>query len=405
MVLAVEEPVPADGGNVHAERRFSLLPALAFVAVWLGVSGSIVGAVVVPVIPGGWWALAALGGSVAIPLTVLTRGLRGLTYPSRRVRLFALRPFWYAMLFLPLLAISGLSGVLAGLPFGAPGTVGRWFIGLAAGALLLLALIGLAGSKRFVVRRLRVHVPGMPAPFEGLRIAHLSDLHVGPHTPRGFLSRIAAAVEAARPDLVVFTGDQVDDFDRDVHHFTAAFGSVSAPLGVFAVAGNHDVIAGWDAVEQGLIASGMTVLVNDAVPVERGGARMWIAGTGDPMAANWSRQGSDASPDIERTLRRVPAGEPVVALAHNPALWPALARRGVELTLSGHTHYGQLAIPKLGWSAVSPFLALAMGAHRLGRSQLYIHPGTNYWGIPFRIGTPPEVTVLTLHAADTAGLS
>ena len=68
--------------------------------------------------------------------------------------------------------------------------------------------------------------------------------------------------------------------------------------------------------------------------------------------------------------------------------------------MSGHTHYGQLAVPPLHWSLASPFLKLAMGTHRQGRSLLYIHPGTNYWGIPFRLGTPPEVAVLTLSASD-----
>jgi predicted MPP superfamily phosphohydrolase len=72
----------------------------------------------------------------------------------------------------------------------------------------------------------------------------------------------------------------------------------------------------------------------------------------------------------------------------------------VELTLSGHTHYGQIAIPRLGWSLASPFLEHAMGRHQRNGSQLYINPGTNYWGIPFRLGTPPEVTVLTLRRGD-----
>jgi predicted MPP superfamily phosphohydrolase len=89
----------------------------------------------------------------------------------------------------------------------------------------------------------------------------------------------------------------------------------------------------------------------------------------------------------------------VVALAHNPALWPGLAERGVELTLSGHTHYGQLAIPRLGWSVASLFLEHAMGIYRSGRALLYINPGTNFWGVPLRIGTPPEVTVVTIRAA------
>ena len=86
-----------------------------------------------------------------------------------------------------------------------------------------------------------------------------------------------------------------------------------------------------------------------------------------------------------------------IALAHNPALWPELAQRGVGLTLSGHTHYGQLAIPRWGWSIASTFLDLAMGTHRHDRSLLYISPGTNYWGLPFRIGTPSEVSVITLR--------
>ena len=85
-----------------------------------------------------------------------------------------------------------------------------------------------------------------------------------------------------------------------------------------------------------------------------------------------------------------------IVLAHNPALWPELARRRVDLTLSGHTHYGQLAIPKWNWNVAGMFLALSMGTHKLGDSLLYINPGTNYWGIPLRIGTPPEVTVVSL---------
>ena len=91
-------------------------------------------------------------------------------------------------------------------------------------------------------------------------------------------------------------------------------------------------------------------------------------------------------------------------LAHNPALWPALARGGVTLTLSGHTHHGQLSIPRLGWSLASPFLELAMGVHRAGDSLLYIHPGTNFWGIPFRIGALPEVAVLTLRAGNVSDI-
>jgi predicted MPP superfamily phosphohydrolase len=104
-------------------------------------------------------------------------------------------------------------------------------------------------------------------------------------------------------------------------------------------------------------------------------------------------------------MRDVPPGAFVVALAHNPALWPALAERRVPITLSGHTHWGQFALPRLGWSLASPFLEHAMGAHERNGSLLYIQPGTNYWGIPFRLGTPPEVTVVTLRRGAKAAIA
>jgi predicted MPP superfamily phosphohydrolase len=102
---------------------------------------------------------------------------------------------------------------------------------------------------------------------------------------------------------------------------------------------------------------------------------------------------------MERALAAVHQGEFSVVLAHNPALWSELARRGADLTLSGHTHHGQLAIPRLGWSVASLFFEHAMDVYREGRSVLYINPGTNFWGIPFRIGALPEVTVITLRCA------
>jgi len=134
--------------------------------------------------------------------------------------------------------------------------------------------------------------------------------------------------------------------------------------------------------------------------MRRAGQRFWLVGTGDPAGNGRPRDaGGDAAPDIERTLAKVPHDAFTIALAHNPALWPALADRGVALTLSGHTHYGQVAVPRLKWSLASVFLDLAMGAYRRGRSLLYINPGTNYWGLPLRLGALPEVTVVTLRRA------
>ncbi|CAA9302753.1 MAG: FIG006285: ICC-like protein phosphoesterase, partial [uncultured Gemmatimonadaceae bacterium] len=269
------------------------------------------------------------------------------------------------------------------------GRVGRAAVGAAA---LALAVAGWVGSRRLRVRELHARWPDLPAGLDGTRIAQLSDLHVGPQTSRRFLARVRRAVERSRADVVVLTGDLIDDHPPDVAHLAAALGTLSAPLGVYAVPGNHDVYAGWPAVAARLAALPLTVLVNDAAVVERGGSRLAVVGLGDPAG-----RGGPAGPDAARALARVPAGAFPVALAHNPALWPELAARGVRLTLSGHTHWGQLALPERGWSLATPFLRdLVMGAHRRAESLLYIAPGTGFWGIPFRLGAWPEVTVVTL---------
>lgn len=365
---------------------------------WNGVLWLVLGGLFAPVLPGGWLAVVALAVLLVLPVWVLARGFSGDVYPSAFARVWVLRPFWYAQLFLPLLAAAGVSGVLAGLAFGMPVPVGRWAVGGMSVLLFAAAAYGYVGTRRLVVRPLDVGFPELPSGLEGMRIVQLSDLHVGPHTSGRHLARIEEAVRSARPDLIVLTGDQVDDFARDVEPLGEALGGLRAPLGVIAVAGNHDVYAGWASVRRGMERLGWTVLVNEAVPVHRNGTRFWVAGTGDP-AGRGGPGGEDASvvPDVGRTLASVPPEAFTLALAHNPVLWPELAARGVELTLSGHTHYGQLALPGLGWSMASPFLEYAMGTYRRGPSVLYINPGTNFWGIPFRIGALPEVTVLSLR--------
>ena len=149
---------------------------------------------------------------------------------------------------------------------------------------------------------------------------------------------------------------------------------------------------------QGRANAVVKVLVNGAVPLRHNGAEFWLAGTGDPAAMAFERGPESPMPDIARTLGGIPSGAFHVVLAHNPLLWPALMKRGVPLTLSGHTHHGQLAIPALNWSLASIFLKHAHGAYEEHGALLYISPGANYWGIPFRIGCPPEVAVLTLRA-------
>jgi uncharacterized protein len=346
-----------------------------------------------PVLPGYGLPVLMAALIAAAPLLVFVRMRSRGRYPSAAIRLWVFRPFLYVLLGLPLIAAGGVLGFLAGAPFGVAVSAGRWALLIAASAYAVAALTGYIGSRWLRVKELDACFRDLPESLEGMRIVQVSDLHVGPHTSRCHLAAVARKVRDARPDLIAITGDQVDDYARDVAYFAEAFAELSAPHGVFAVPGNHDVYAGWSGVRAGLEAMGITVLVNDAVEILRGTGSFWVAGTGDPAALG----GRGPAPDLSRTLARVPEGAFTIALAHNPALWPGLARRGVQLTLSGHTHHGQLSIPSLGWSLASPFLEHAMGDHRLGESLLYISPGTNSWGLPFRIGALPEVTVVTLR--------
>ena len=345
--------------------------------------------------------VAALAAYTTVPLLAFIRWRGWPFYPNAAFRLLVVRPFWYTQLMLPLVAIGSTAGVLIGSLFGHPLTGGR----VAAAVVILvvgtLLVAGYLGSRSLVVREVEASIPGLAPEFDGLAIAQVSDLHVGPHTSRRFLKRVVGTVRGLAPDVIAVTGDLVDDRAEDVAAYAAALGEMQAPLGVFMIAGNHDVYAGWDSVEHGLRAHvPARLLLNEAHVIRRGDATLVLAGTGDP--AGGRRGQSRAAPDVDLALATAPNGATVVALAHNPALWPALAKRGVALTLSGHTHWGQFALPSLGWSLASPFLKHAMGAYRENDSLLYINPGTGYWGIPFRLGALPEVTLVRLRRAPAA---
>jgi len=367
--------------------RFALYLALAWGTLLLLAAGA-----PLPIV----LAVGATAAYTLLPLLLFLRWRGWPFYPTAAFRLLVVRPALYAQLLLPVGAGAGAVGLLVGAPFGHAIAFGRLAAGAAllVGALVLVA--GYLGSRSLRVRETEARVRGLPRELDGLRIVQISDVHVGPHTPARFLARVVRAVERLRPDVVAVTGDLVDDRHEDVDAYARILGGLRAPSGVFLIPGNHDVYAGWDAVAQGLRRlTDATILVNEAQLLSRGGAHLALVGVGDPAG-----RATAAAPDVERALAGVPPGVPVVAFAHNPALWPRLADRGVALTLSGHTHWGQLALPRWGWSLASPFLEHAMGSHRRGDSLLFVHPGTGYWGIPFRLGALPEVTAIVLRAGE-----
>ncbi|MEO8879178.1 MAG: metallophosphoesterase [Gemmatimonadaceae bacterium] len=396
--MSPERSPGARAALVRAQRTALTVVLTIFVGSWL-----VVAALLAPVV--GWIVMAVAAFVFTVfPLAVFIRSRGSGHYPGKAVRLFVFRPMWYAQLLLILCALGGILGFVVGVPFGAGGPFGRALAGCIAIVYVALALIGYSGSRTIVTVPVAVTLPQLPRELEGMRIALICDTHIGPHTSRARLARIAAAVRASNPGLIAVAGDLIDDFAPDVGLYDAAFGDLAAPLGVYIIAGNHEVYAGWDAVLPRLGALTHDVLVNESRIVEHRGARFAIAGTGDPAAGHRASPTVPA-PDIAATLAGIPAGMFTIVLAHNPALWPPLATAGVALTLSGHTHWGQFSINRLGWSLANPFLEHAMGAYRHGESLLYVSPGTNYWGIPFRVGARAEVTILTLRGGGEAGIT
>jgi predicted MPP superfamily phosphohydrolase len=242
---------------------------------------------------------------------------------------------------------------------------------------------------RVVERELRV--PGLDARLDGLRVAHLSDLHVGTFTPKSWALAWVRAANRRAPDLAVVTGDMVTsgtDYHLDI---AEALGGLRAKLGVFACMGNHDYFGEGEPLVSLLRERGVDVLRNEGRVVERGGAALWVAAIDD----TWTRRD-----DLALALRARPEGATTVLLAHDPERFDEAADAGADVVLSGHTHGGQIAVPFL-----YRWLSLASIAHRYnvefyrrGRSTLFVHPGLGTTGPPMRLGVAPEVTILVLRA-------
>jgi len=380
-----------------SRRAFRVPPRIyARLAAYFILCWTVIAVLMTAVVPYAVAIVLALALYTTFPLVLFLRFGGFPFYPGAWFRLLVARPFWYTQLMLPLAAGLEAIGLVIGAPFGYALSTGRVLAASFIAAMSILYIVGYFGARRLAIHELDASLSSLPAAFDGVTIAQISDLHVGPHTSRRYLRRVERAVRSVAPDIIAVTGDLVDDRPEDVAHYAAVFGRLAAPLGVFVIAGNHEVYAGWDDIERELRSRNVgSLLVNEAYIIERDGACVTIVGTGDP--AGKQMNAARVAPDIARTLAGIPSDGTVIALAHNPALWPALAERGVALTLSGHTHWGQLSFPRHNWSLASPFLEYAMGIHQRGNALLYIAPGTGYWGIPFRLGAPSEVTLVTLR--------
>lgn len=284
----------------------------------------------------------------------------------------------------------------------------RSFLGRVGGVIPAAALsTGVAGvvtgSSGFVLRRETVRIAGLPRALHGFRIGQLSDVHVGPYVDATDLRRAVEALDAERVDLQVMTGDLIDDLDQ-LPETMAALASCRARHGLLAILGNHEHWRGAGPVRRAYqqardAADGrVRLLVDEHHVLEHEGQRLHVVGVDYPMGAVGGAARRDR---MERSAQRafdaLPTGsEPILCLAHHPDFFDLAAGRGVALTLAGHTHGGQvgvLGIPIFGFA-----FRYMVGRHELAGRHLYVSRGTGHW-MPFRIGMPTEITVLTLETA------
>jgi len=244
------------------------------------------------------------------------------------------------------------------------------------------------------VRERDVHIEGLGDALDGLRIVQITDTHLGPFLSRRWAARITGQVNALDADVLAHTGDLVDGSLGARRHQVEPLGAATARDARVFITGNHEYYSGAREWTDYMGSLGWTVLRNRHVVVRRGMDALVVAGIDDRTAARSGVPGHGA--DLDAALAGAPADAPVVLLAHQPRQVLGAVGR-VDLQLSGHTHGGQLW--PFGWLVRLDQPTLA-GLSRHGpRTQLYTSRGTGFWGPPFRIFAPPEITVLTLRPA------
>jgi len=240
------------------------------------------------------------------------------------------------------------------------------------------------------VRRVALRIARLPAGLHGLRIAQISDLHVGPTLRGETVAAIVAQVNALEPDVVVVTGDLVDGFVEQLAAQVAPLADLRAPLGRFFVTGNHEYFYRAEEWLDHLARIGFTVLVNEHRVVERGGAKLLVAGVCDESGGEHVA-GHDH--DLGRALSGAPDVDARILLAHRPDCAERASALAFDAQLSGHLHGGQFFPLTALVRATHPYVD---GHYDVGGMHLYVSRGAGYWGPSIRFGAPQEIALLEL---------
>ena len=227
--------------------------------------------------------------------------------------------------------------------------------------------------------------------WENLKMAQISDLHIGPGLRKEYVERVVQIVNQLKPDLIFLTGDIVDHLDRWFESEIAILGGLQSTKGNYFISGNHEFYWKYEPIAEKFRKMGFHVLENSHQAVEsQGGHPLYICGVRDYAAEYFGLEG----PNLAKSLQGVPDSAFKILLAHQPKIADEAAKAGFDLQFSGHTHAGQF-VP---WSwMIGLFQKYSKGLYQIQTMSLYVNQGTGYWGPPNRLGTWPEVTLATLQ--------
>jgi uncharacterized protein len=282
------------------------------------------------------------------------------------------------------------------------------WLGIGLGTTMFGTLLyGFSNKYRYQVNNIDLNFDTLPEPFKGLRIVHISDIHSGSFTNKEAVEKGVQKILDAKPDLILFTGDLVNDAAEEMNEYKEVFAKLTAPLGVYSTLGNHDYgdykswpseadkVANLNQLKAIHAEMGWKLLMNEHVMLERDGHRIAVIGI-----ENWGAKGFVQHGRLDLAYAGSEQVPFKILMSHDPSHWDAQVKQynDIHLTLSGHTHGMQFGveIPGLRWSPIKYLYKQWAGLYEDGAQKLYVNRGFGFLGYPGRVGIMPEITVINL---------
>ncbi len=263
-----------------------------------------------------------------------------------------------------------------------------------AGATFLSSGYGAIKRNNYEVSAVEIPIRNLPESFQGFTIALASDIHSSVFMEKEMMQKYADVINNMNADLIALPGDFVNSTLDEVYPCAEAFSSLKAPHGIYGVLGNHDYFTRQvEKVAQEINACGIKLLRNERLTLTKNGQSLHLLGINDTGNKNV------AASYVDEAIHGITDTAPKILLSHRPYFFKSFAVKNIDLTLSGHTHGGQVVFLKLGENTIAPARMVSpyvAGVYTSGLSSMYVSRGLGTVGIPIRLNCPPELTKITL---------